>query len=85
MFLLLPAYPGRPGQTAVKWLLLLLFVPCRVELFRRKAGFSGTAPPPPLDDALFALEVIAVFDHDVDVLCVGVVVSVRLAGVRGAE
>ena len=25
MFLLVPAYPGCPGQTAVKWLLLLLF------------------------------------------------------------
>jgi len=24
MFLLVPAYPGCPGQTAVKWLLLLL-------------------------------------------------------------
>ena len=24
MFLLVPAYPGGPGQTAVKWLLLLL-------------------------------------------------------------
>ena len=23
MFLLVPAYPGCPGQTAVKWLLLL--------------------------------------------------------------
>jgi len=26
MFLLLPAYPGCPGQTAVKWLLLLLLM-----------------------------------------------------------
>jgi len=26
MFLLVPAYPGRPGQTAVKWLLLLVVV-----------------------------------------------------------
>jgi len=26
MFLLVPAYPGCPGQTAVKWLLLLLYV-----------------------------------------------------------
>ena len=26
MFLLVPAYPGCPGQTAVKWLLLLLLV-----------------------------------------------------------
>ena len=26
MFLLVPAYPGSPGQTAVKWLLLLLTV-----------------------------------------------------------
>jgi len=26
MFLLVPAYPGCPGQTAVKWLLLLLVV-----------------------------------------------------------
>jgi len=25
MFLLVPAYPGCPGQTAVKWLLLLLY------------------------------------------------------------
>ena len=25
MFLLVPAYPGCPGQTAVEWLLLLLF------------------------------------------------------------
>ena len=24
MFLLVPAYPGCPGQTAIKWLLLLL-------------------------------------------------------------
>ena len=26
MFLLVPAYPGCPGQTAVKWLLLLLLL-----------------------------------------------------------
>ena len=26
MFLLVPAYPGCPGQTAVKWLLLLLYI-----------------------------------------------------------
>ena len=26
MFLLVPAYPGCPGETAVKWLLLLLIV-----------------------------------------------------------
>ena len=26
MFLLVPAYPGCPGQTAVKWLLLLLLI-----------------------------------------------------------
>jgi len=26
MFLLVPAYPGFPGQTAVKWLLLLLLL-----------------------------------------------------------
>ena len=26
MFLLVPAYPGGPGQTAVKWLLLLLLL-----------------------------------------------------------
>jgi len=26
MFLLVPAYPGCPGQTAVKWLLLLLMI-----------------------------------------------------------
>ena len=26
MFLLVPAYPGCPGQTAVKWWLLLLVV-----------------------------------------------------------
>jgi len=26
MFLLVPAYPGSPGQTAIKWLLLLFFV-----------------------------------------------------------
>ena len=26
MFLLVPAYPGCPGQTAVKWLLLLVVV-----------------------------------------------------------
>ena len=26
MFLLVPAYPGCPGQTAVKWLLLLLWL-----------------------------------------------------------
>ena len=26
MFLLVPAYPGCPGQTAVKWLLLLLYM-----------------------------------------------------------
>ena len=26
MFLLVPAYPGCPEQTAVKWLLLLLYV-----------------------------------------------------------
>ena len=28
MFLLVPAYPGCPGQTAVKWLLLLLLCVC---------------------------------------------------------
>jgi len=28
MFLLVPAYPGCPGQTAVKWLLLLLLLLC---------------------------------------------------------
>ena len=26
MFLLVPAYPGCPGQTAVKWLLLLFML-----------------------------------------------------------
>jgi len=26
MFLLVPAYPGCPGQTAVKWLLLLSII-----------------------------------------------------------
>jgi len=26
MFLLVPAYPGCPGETAVKWLLLLLLL-----------------------------------------------------------
>ena len=26
MFLLVPTYPGCPGQTAVKWLLLLLMI-----------------------------------------------------------
>ena len=30
MFLLVPAYPVCPGQTAVKWLLLLLLFYCRV-------------------------------------------------------
>jgi len=33
MFLLVPAYPGCPGQTAVKWLLLLfLSRQCSVEM-----------------------------------------------------
>ena len=31
MFLLVPAYPGCPGQTAVKWLLLLLSL-CLMQL-----------------------------------------------------
>ena len=31
MFLLVPAYPGCPGQTAVKWLLLLLCRPTMKE------------------------------------------------------
>jgi len=34
MFLLVPAYPGCPGQTAVKWLLLLfLYLIATVALF----------------------------------------------------
>jgi len=36
MFLLVPAYPGCPGQTAVKWLLLLLFSgTTRVSLYQK--------------------------------------------------
>jgi len=34
MFLLVPAYPGSPGQTAVKWLLLLLLLLYVIDYFR---------------------------------------------------
>jgi len=37
MFLLVPAYPGCPGQTAVKWLLLLLWR----GLQRKKGPLNG--------------------------------------------
>ena len=30
MFLLVPAYPGCPGQMAAKWLLLLLFLKSKI-------------------------------------------------------
>ena len=33
MFLLVPAYPGCPGQTAVKWLLLLSRVMRPLKIF----------------------------------------------------
>ena len=39
MFLLVPAYPGCPGQTAVKWLLLLLAISTHVYLAKNAAYF----------------------------------------------
>jgi len=39
MFLLVPAYPGCPGQTAVKWLLLLLLL--FLQTFILKQCLSG--------------------------------------------
>ena len=55
MFLLVPAYPGCPGQTAVKWLLLLLLRTCcrlvdvmsfeRVQLLRVCCTASCTINP----------------------------------------
>jgi len=39
MFLLVPAYPGCPGQTAVKWLLLLLLI-CTWNNFLASADFQ---------------------------------------------
>jgi len=39
MYLLVPAYPGCPGQTAVKWLLLLFSI-----LFQKRTnGDNGTS------------------------------------------
>jgi len=38
MFFLVPAYPGCPGQTAVKWLLLLLFYAIRNVSITRTAA-----------------------------------------------
>ena len=47
MFLLVPAYPGCPGQTAVKWLLLLLSS-AKHFTFKPRA-----AAPPPMEVAHF--------------------------------
>jgi len=41
MFLLVPAYPGCPGQTAVKWLLLLLLLN-----LTKGAKFAGSVGHP---------------------------------------
>jgi len=40
MFLLVPAYPGCPGQTAVKWLLLLLLLLVDLEGHLPNAGLT---------------------------------------------
>ena len=50
MFLLVPAYPGCPGQTAVKWLLLLLFsdeswlMAVHCQLNSKVPSFSSISP-----------------------------------------
>jgi len=54
MFLPVPAYPGYPGQTAVKWLLLLLYVgraaidrcllPAGPQQQTCSSGFAGVDP-----------------------------------------
>jgi len=41
MFLLVPAYPGCPGQTAVKWLLLVVVYTGRLTKEQIKAGYSA--------------------------------------------
>ena len=53
MFLLVPAYPGCPGQTAVKWLLLLLLLSVYCSLMQpdgsesdSMADYSTTAVQP---------------------------------------
>ena len=45
MFLLVPAYPGCPGQTAVKWLLLLLLFKKneKVDFLGAQCGFICVA------------------------------------------
>jgi len=45
MFLLIPAYPGCPGQTAVKWLLVVVVVVCVLPMAVAQSYSGGIAIP----------------------------------------